>query len=195
MKSFLAAFAAAAVLSLATTNLKADSIVATLDVGLGAQTLISTPILNGFQYTYLNTTSVVAIPGTAFTLPIDNTSLTTFLATYVKVGGVGVLNVTDLCAQITILGTPAPCKALAFSFTDLSLGNATLVSALLGTNINLNAGVANFALGGANVALSGGAVDFTPTPPTSPVPEPGTLGMMATGLLGAAGAVRRKFMA
>jgi hypothetical protein len=37
--------------------------------------------------------------------------------------------------------------------------------------------------------------DYTSVTPTASVPEPGTLGLMATGLVGAAGFIRRKFKA
>jgi hypothetical protein len=196
MKALLAGLAVA-ILSLSTTNLKADSIVATLDVGLGlgAQTLTATPILNGYQYTYLNTTSVLAFPGIPGFIPaLNSTSTTLFSATYLDIAGAaGILNVTDLCAQISIAGKVVPCQALTFSFTNMTFGNTTVLSQLLGTNIAANANVASFALGGGNLALSGGTVAFTNPP--SAVPEPSTLCMMATGLLGAAGAARRRFLA
>jgi hypothetical protein len=46
-------------------------------------------------------------------------------------------------------------------------------------------------IAGVSVGLGSGQIDFTNPPPA--VPEPGTLSLMATGLLGAAGAIRRKF--
>ena len=207
MKKLLALLALA-VLSLSTTNLHADSIIATLNTGAATDVLVQTPILNGYQFTYSNLTSVTVFPGLPGipslgipgTPPLDNTRLTTFTATYVDaLGTAGVLNVTDVCVDVTLLGPPVPCQNLAFSFTNLTLGNSSLVAAL-GANVFLNGNVANIDLGGGSVALGGATVDFSGPPSNgnpnpSPVPEPSTLSLMATGLVGAAGAVRRKFKA
>jgi len=200
MKSILAVLAAAAVLSVATPNLKADTVSAGIDLGLGAglQAVVLTPIANGFTYTYTHT-SLSLLSGSLL-----NSSTSVFTATYLDVTGLlGVLTVTDVCTNITVLGTPVPCQAFAFSFTNVSLPIAN-VDVAIGAAIDLSLNVINlggsnttpFNLLGVNVQGGTGTINYTP-PPTgpSPVPEPGTLGMMATGLIGAAGAIRRKFNA
>ncbi|MCU1249765.1 MAG: hypothetical protein JWQ49_2794 [Edaphobacter sp.] len=81
--------------------------------------------------------------------------------------------------------------------------DASIIAAAA-ASINVNVGVANGTLAGLNlvpdglehlafvsVGLGSGEIDFHNPPPA--VPEPGTLSLMAAGLLGAAGANRRKF--
>jgi hypothetical protein len=176
-------FLALVVFSLATTlNLHADNISATLNTGLNTDNLIETSILNGEQFTY-----------THLTTDVLNTSLTVFTATYVDaLGTLGVLNVTDVCTDVTILGPAVPCQKLAFSFTDLTLGNTSLIAAL-GADVNLAANVANIDFASASIAGGSASVNFTNPGGTSPVPEPATLSLMATGLVGLAGAMHRKF--
>jgi hypothetical protein len=159
-------------------------------------TVVGTPILNGFSFVYANTTLGV----------LDNallqSSTSVVTATYVDVlGTLGVFNFTDICTKVTVVGPIIPCQDLAISFTDVTLGDASIVAALA-ANINVGVGVGNISIAGANlapnfgllgvsVAGASGEIDFQNPPPA--VPEPGTLSLMATGLLGAAGVVRRKF--
>lgn len=100
---------------------------------------------------------------------------------------------TDVCTQVTILGPAVPCQQLAFSFTNLTLGSASLIAAL-GANVNLAANVANIDFASASIAGGSASVNFTNPGGPSPVPEPATLSLMATGLVGLAGVVRRKFI-
>lgn len=166
-----------------TLNLRADDISATLNTGLNTDSLIQTSILNGEQFTY-----------THLTTDVLNSSLTVFTATYLDaLGTLGVLNVTDVCTQVTILGPAVPCQQLAFSFTNLTLGSASLIAAL-GANVNLAANVANIDFASASIAGGSASVNFTNPGGPSPVPEPATLSLMATGLVGLAGVVRRKFI-
>jgi hypothetical protein len=158
-------------------------------------TVVGTPILNGFSFVYANTTLGV----------LDNallqSSTSVVTATYVDaLGTLGVFNFTDICTKVTVLGPAVPCQDLAISFTDVTLGDASIAAAIA-ANINVGVGVGNISIAGANlanfnlldvsVAGASGEIDFTNPPPS--VPEPGTLSLMATGLLGAAGAIRRKF--
>lgn len=185
MKLFAVTLLSSVLFASTSTNLLADPIQATLHAGLATETLVETPILNGEQFTYEHLTTSGL-----------NTADTTLVATYVNtLGTLGVFNITDICAKVTILGPAAPCQQLAFSLTDATFGDTSLIAAV-GANVNLAGNVAdvNFdgsvALGGATVDFSGPPVGDGPTP--APVPEPGTLSLMATGLLTAAGALRRK---
>lgn len=185
----LSAFLALVALASATSAMHADSFTATLNTGLAANTLVVTPIANGEQFTYLNTTLGLLNNGNLL-----NSSTSLFTATYVDaLGTLGVLNVTDVCAHVTVIGPAVPCQQFTFSFTDLTLGNASVIAAL-GANIMASGNVANVNFDG-SVALGSGTVNFSGPPSTNPVPEPGSLSLMATGLLGAAGVLRTKFAA
>jgi hypothetical protein len=177
-----AAFLALVTLALLPSALHADSISATINTGFGDQ--IITPIVIGdaevFSFTKLNT-------------DLFSTSLETFTASYADVSGVlGVLNVTEACVTVTVLfNHAAPCKSFAFSFTNATLGDIT-VGTFLGLGANAKGDVAGINFDG-NIGAGSGSFDFTDPSSNSPVPEPGTLSLMATGLLGAAATVRRKF--
>ncbi len=171
---------------------KADVISATLLTGVSTDTLVQSSILNGEQFVYTNETLGVLSNGSFL-----NSSTSVFTATYVDaLGTLGVLNVTDVCTDVTILGPAVPCQAFAFSFTDVTLPIATVI-ANIDASVNLNVGAAGLDIAGVSVGTASGQIDFTgpPTPPTSATPEPSSLCLMATGLLTAAGAVRRRFTA
>ena len=177
-----AAFLALVTLALLPSALHADSISATINTGFGDQ--IITPVVLGdaevFSFTNLNT-------------DLFSTSLETFTATYADISGVlGVLNVTEACVALNVaFHHAAPCKSLAFSFTNATLGDIT-VGTFIGLGANVAGDVAGINFDG-SIGAGSGSFNFTDPSSNSPVPEPGTLSLMATGLLGAAGVIRRKF--
>ena len=139
-----------------------------------------------------NYTFVQIVPGTF--VVADGLSVIT--ATYVGTPLAAVFNVTDVCASI---GPIAPCKQYALSITDANFAGASLglgVSTYAATHTTLSGDLATVNLDG-SLALGTDTIAFSgdPAGSASPVPEPGTLSLMATGLLGAAASLRRRFKA
>lgn len=128
-------------------------------------------------------------------------SISTITATYTDVTGVlGNLAVVDVCESITVLGsTASPCSDVAIVGTETGVGplNADIGTlTLIGANISLLPDPTDSnAVVTAVIGSASGNIGFGNPNPPSPVPEPGSLSLMATGLLGAAGALRKKFVA
>jgi len=101
--------------------------------------------------------------------------------------------VNDVCANVGVLHAANPCS-LAFSFTDTDLGAPFLISDvnLLGLlSADINADVIGIEVGGASIG--GGSAQFGFGQPPAATPEPGSLALLGTGVLGLAGVVRRRF--
>lgn len=167
--------------------------VLTVNAGVAGVTLAETHVGDVWNWTYFDNTTSVGIPASK----TDN-NLFTATFTYVPLG-ISVLNVTDVCANAGVFEAPDPCS-LDFSFSDTAVGagymDGSNTPALLGNlDIGLGANVDVSVLDGITIAgldIGGGQaqIDF---PPPAATPEPGTLGLMGTSLLGIAGVVRRKF--
>ena len=139
-----------------------------------------------------NYTFVQTLPGTF----VVNDGLSVITATYVGTPVADVFNVTDVCITLGL----SPCKQYALSVTDANFAGVSLglgVSAYAASHTTLSGNVAKVNLDG-SLALGTDTLVFSGSPATtgnSPVPEPGTLGLMSTGVLGLAGALRRRFVA
>ena len=169
-----------------TPAVRADDILTGLNVstanGLAIGTLVYADVLGVQQWVYTDTET-----------DVFNTRNTEFTATFADVLGIETLTVTDTCVQVNIFGPGIPCQELAFAFEDLSLGDANLVSAFGDASTLIDGQIAEIAFG-ASVGSSGATFDYDPPAPPAvgATPEPGSLALAATGLLGVAGMVRRK---
>ena len=141
------------------------------------------------NYTFLQT-----VPGTF----VAADGLNSVTAVYLHTGLADTFAVTEVCLSVQAGLATIPCKGYTFTIADtnasavsvgLGLSAAALADTALATNLaTLRVdGSLGAAVETVSFALPAGSV----TP--SAVPEPGTLSLMAIGLVGAAGAVRRRF--
>lgn len=198
----ITAFLALVTLLFASASLHADPIV-TFNAAAGDVTLVHTDLLGVDSWVYTDVNVTAYDPGTPLPLlPGLATTTEVFTATFADILGANVLNITDICANVDVNAPATACTGGAFTFTDASLGNAINLGVLGDIGANLNANVVGIDVA-ASIGGGSGSFGFGAPPngggdggnSPSPVPEPASLSLMATGLLGAAGALRRRFVA
>ena len=174
---FIASLLASAVLSAAST---VAAHATTINPGVDLNLVSGTT-----SYTFLQTT-----PGTF----VATDGLNSVTAVYLHTGLADTFAVTEVCATVGL----TPCKGYTFTIADtnaaaVSVGLGLTAAAMADTTLTTNLATLKVdgSLGAAvetvSFALPAGGVS------PSAVPEPGTLSLFATGLIGAAGAVRRRF--
>ena len=148
---------------------------------------IGLSLVNGTtNYTFLQTT-----PGTF----VAADGLNSVTVVYASVPGLlDSFTVADVCVTV---GSLSPCKGYTLAISDTNAAGITLgagLSLAAQADTTLTTNLATVKIDG---SLGAGTETLNFALPVSasasPVPEPGTLGLMATGLVGAAGALRRKF--
>ena len=137
------------------------------------------------NYSFLQIT-----PGT-FTATDGLNSVT---AVYLHTSLADTFAVTEVCATVGL----TPCKGYTFTIADsnaaaVSVGLGLSAAAMADTTLSTN--LATLKVDGSLGAATETVAFALPAVSPSAVPEPGTLGLMATGLMGAAGALRRRFRA
>jgi hypothetical protein len=109
--------------------------------------------------------------------------------------------VTESCINIAIGARGPQCSGLSFTYDNTSLGPLDL-QALVGVGVNIGADINGVDIAGIDTGvgldagIGGGSETLgfgNPPPSASPTPEPGTLSLLGTGLLGVAGVVRKRF--
>ena len=190
MKKALAVFAVAA-LSFSASSLRADLLGTKVNGTLnfnGGTTNYFDPA-NGFVPAgYGNSTSpnnVVIGPGVEFGFKDGiNRDIANFSANQ--------LVVRDVCLLGGDCTINAPFK---MTFTDTAFTSASLLSNDLNVTFSFAGDVLTVNYPGFFVADDNATAVFSIGTGGAPTPEPGTMGLVATGILGAAGAIRRRFIA
>lgn len=110
-------------------------------------------------------------------------------------GAVDALVVTESCAALAVTIPPSftdPCTGLSFAYTNLNAGNIVGVTGDVNIGADVNAQILSADVG---LGIGAGTETIGFGNPPSATPEPGTLSLMGTGLLGIAGVLRRRFRA
>jgi PEP-CTERM motif len=174
-------------LGLVAPNLHADPVL-TINAAAGLGTLTETTLGGVDTWTFVDNS------GTLLGLGLAQADTDLLTVVFSDVGGVALLNVTNLCANVGVLEPANPCAGFAFS--DTSLGVPFLISATgdLAAAVDVNAGVGNLDLAGISIGGGNAEIGFN-NPPPSVTPEPSALTLLGTGLLGLAGVMKKKFCA
>ena len=198
MKSFLASLSVATLaFTMFSPAAHASVITDGLDVTINGAAVVG--VYNPVLQEYVFTDTVIGLG--VLNNSLLSESISTITATYTDVSGIlGNLAVVDVCESITVLGsTASPCSNVAVVGTETGVGPLNLdvgTLALIGADITLLPDPAGtFGVVTADIGSASGDIGFGNPNPPSAVPEPGSLSLMATGLLAAAGAVRRKLVA
>ncbi|GAC1415019.1 MAG: hypothetical protein NVSMB62_01870 [Acidobacteriaceae bacterium] len=203
MRKFFLASLAVLPLTLLTSTLRADTL--SLKTGTTVDVLTVADVtymgVAAKQYSYTNETI-----GTLGALgAVLSSSTSTFVATYAALTPTAsVLNVTDACVTVYLLGSGPGCQSFAFSLTNATLGDGEVGLATASLLVNASAteglGFAGLTINGVDVqgvnvegiSIGGASGTFNFGPPPAATPEPSSLCLMATGLATAAGAIRRR---
>lgn len=172
-------------------NLYADPTL-TINSGVAAGVLTETQIGGVDTWIYADDSTTLFNPLGSQT---DNDVLT---VAFSDVAGVPLLNVTDVCANVSVLEPVNPCAG--FSFSDTALGAPYLISGtgdLANLDLSLGADVNVNALGTdvAGLAIGNGTAQIGFGNPPSVTPEPPALTLLGTGLIGLAGLVKKRLFA
>jgi hypothetical protein len=105
------------------------------------------------------------------------------------VAGITTLDVVETCLAVYVGPTPVTCSEASFVYTNDTLGPLLSAVGTLNIGADINGEIAGTDLG---LDIGGGQETFTYGPPPSATPEPGSLTLLGTSLLGVAGVLRRK---